>query len=844
MTLLNDLTKIVRIAGSEISEFVEYPEKAAELKPIPSKLNNLVKSSLEANYPAGLYKHQSLAIEAGIEGKSVCIATPTASGKTLIFTSIVINRILEDKSKRTIVLYPARALIQDQFKKWKDAAVGTNLEVNIIDGSIQTAQRDAIISKSNIVLMTPDVLHAWFLSKQDIPTIQVFSEMLKILVLDEAHAYEGIFGTNMVYLLHRLRAVCPIEQIIASTATIGNPKVFLNQLTGFDFTVFDASADGSHTPAKTFAIASLSQRKIGVFCKTLINELKNGSTGKFLIFAESRKRVEEIVSDSSIELEAAQKDENVDNEIEQIDFKSMKVLPYRSGYEDEDRLEIQDAITNGALNGVVATSALELGIDIGEINLVVILGVPPSIKSFWQRAGRTARKNSGFILLLDINQTIEVGTFSKYLIKPPENNWLYLDNEYLQYANALCAAEEQSMIGAKFYIKSAFEQLPKRFTELLDNEIDPLKALSSDLYSMKQQMSGSKPHLAFPVRTGIERQYKVINSHMPGRTLGNLTYSQLMNEAFPGAIYRYFGKPYRVYQIKYSSNEIKVNLIRGIGTTTALKKVALFPNFANELIFLAKSEHAFYAEVGLQASERVIGFIERWGATKTEHNYNTDSTYTKKPLNKYFTSSGICLYCDDEDYSKEKVAKYLSIAFCRICSVNEREIGFGVFHATKHPLGEEKISGIAIYDSVNGSLRLTSQFTTKINEIFNLAQNLATSEGAMAVAGSISLLGEKFSQCKVADINLNPISILSDEWVSVIKGGSKAAFNDGGQHINEDVDVLRYAYTPNGLVYFLKPRIEGVSWQVAGTFIKAIPGISEIEYYNISSGEINDKPVN
>lgn len=841
MISTEDLKQLVRLAGSEISEVIEFSEKEAIYREIPTTLNRHVADEFLKKYPKGLYKHQSKAIEAGIGGDSICVATPTSSGKTLIFTSIVVSKMLSDPSIRAIVLYPARALIQDQYKKWKDAVKNTNLVVSIIDGSVNTSLREDLLKQSNIVLMTPDVLHAWFMCRQELPGIRFFSDLLEILVLDEAHAYEGVFGTNMVYLLHRLLSVSSIKQVIASTATVGSPKEYLNRLTGFDFKLFDSEMDGSHVPKKRFAIASLDSRKVSFFCKELLKNFKDGAGGKFLIFAESRKRVEEVVSEASSDnnqkKQAADINEDANDDVEKIDFNSMQVLPYRAGYEDEDRIEIQNAITSGKLNGVVSTSALELGIDIGDINVVIMLGVPASIKSFWQRAGRTARRDEGFILVIDLDNSIEVGRFSDYLKKPPESNWLYLDNEYLKYANVLCAADELQVLGNKVN-KKIFDRLPSDFSDLLENEINPTRALPNDLYSMKQQSASSKPHYIFPVRTGIERQYKVVNARMPGRTLGNLTYSQLLNEAFPGAIYRYMAKPYRVYQIKNSSNEIKVNSMKGIGTTTPIKNIAVFPNFTNELFFLAKSEEAFYAETGLQVSERVTGFIERWGGNKVEHVYEPTSNYSQKPLAKYINTSGVCLYVDDEEYSKEKVGKYLSAAFCRVCSIHEREIGYGVFFATKNPLGDKKLSGVAIYDSVSGSLKLTSQFVKNLNSIYDAAIQLAINDGAHNIAGSLSMMSKRFSSCMIDDVNKLKGPALGDEWVKVIKSESKAAFNDGAQHIDEDVFVERYAYTPSGLIYFLKPKIVGVTWQVMGTFIKPIPGISEVEFYNINTGEI------
>lgn len=857
MINLNEISAALATCGCEVSESVQRSGHPPRFTPVPLDIDPALMSSLIKNFPSGLYSHQSEAIQTGIGGKSLCIATPTASGKTLVFTSVVLDRLLKHPGDRAMVLYPAKALIQDQLGKWKQAVTGTGLTVDFIDGSVDTALRRQILQKSDVLLMTPDILHAWFMSNQEQPEIRAFSKKVSLLVMDETHVYEGVFGTNMAYLLRRLRAVSSVKQVIASTATIGEPGQFLRRLIGIDFEVFDATRDGSGAPDKTFCHASVPVRRISQVLRSVI-KLFEGRTGdRFLVFADSRKRVEELVSDgisnpragSSEEKKGDEAEASEGTELDQDDLNTVmvelyknQVLPYRAGYEEDDRLRIQKALSGGDLKGVVATSALELGIDIGEISLVVLVGVAPSVKSFWQRAGRTARRGAGTVLILDTSERIQQGRLNQYLEQSVEQNWLYLDNDYLQYANVLCAADEFAAIPAEDINRQPLDDLPLSFQELLENELNPTEQVRTDLYALKQAAGASKPHFAFPVRSGIERQYKVLCPKQPGRVFGNLTYSQLMNEAFPGAIYRYMAQPFRVYQIMHPKGEIKTNAMKGIGKTSAIKIARTFPVFGEGTRSLFKSDKAFFAETEVQVSERVTGFVEHWGPNKTEHAYGPTSTYSQKALGRYFDSTGCCLYVSEIEYSKEKVARYVAMAFCRVCSVHERDIGHGVFSSKKHPIGEDQISGVAIYDAVQGSLRLTQFLIPNIIPILQQAIQIATHEGALNVAASIAEIADLIPECREVSMSntsgMNGPLDTGDGWRTVVRAGERAAYHDGTGHIDEEVEVLRYFFTPSGLNYELRHRNKDTKWHVAHSFIKPIPGETEVEEYNINTGEV------
>ncbi len=842
-----DIHRIAQSAGAEISEAISYPARAAKFSGVPAGLHPDVEKRIKALYPNGLYAHQAKVIESGLAGQSVCVATPTASGKTLTFTSIAISHLLASNGTVILALYPAKALLHDQERKWKEAISGTGLKLAIIDGGVEVSQRTTLLAQSEIVLMTPDVLHAWLMSKLDQTEIRKFLATLVMVILDEAHIYDGIFGTNMAYLLRRLQAVSGVTQFLASSATIGDPAGFLRKLTGAEFDLITGDDDGAAMPEKKVMLCRIPIRKTPKFLSSLMQEYASGGHGRFLLFADSRKKVEELAAEGHRVLQKPDEQQNNGTGTEDIDLDDVldkvverRVLPYRAGYEEEDREKIQKALTDGTLLGVITTSALELGIDIGDIELVVMLGEPPSVKSFWQRAGRAGRQNKGAVVLLDLDGRVISMGLQRYLDRAPEPNWLYLDNEYLQYANALCAAEEQQQTPEILYSRKPFTTLPDTFSELLDNELEPTRSIPHDLYPLKQQAIGS-PHRAFPLRSGIEKTYQVTCRHLPNQRLGTLSYSQVLREAFPGAIYRYLAKPYRVFQLKHANGEIVTTRTKGIGRTNPIVQTAVFPQFTDQMYYIRKSAQAFITESRVQVSERVIGFIEQYGQNKNEVIYGPSNTYSQKPLNRYIDTTGVCFYFPDEQLQLEKLGKYICLAFCKVCSVQDRDAGWGTFISQSSPLGSDPVKGFAVYDSAYGSLRLTRQIPSRLDEVLTEAVRISTEEGASQIAAGIEEIMRQIKLLGQAQENVTATEIFEcgtdDGWITVVAENQTAICHDGQSHINEEVTVLQYLYTPQGIRYTLKALREGVNWQVSAAMIHPINGVTELKRYNINTGE-------
>ena len=282
--------EVAKRNGFVITEEFIIEAKEAKYSAIPSSLNNEIAISLSSAFPKGLYQHQAKAIELGLSGKSLCVATPTASGKTVIFTAIAVSLLMDNPGKTILAIYPAKALIHDQYLKWKEAASSSDIEVSIIHGGVPRPTRLDLLKKSQVVLMTPDTLHAWLLSSLTEPVVRQFIATLDVVILDEAHVYDGVFGTNMAFLLRRLRAVSGYSQVLASSATIGDPVAFIRQLTGLDCNLIGENDDGAAVAAKQIMLCPVAIRMVDRIIKDLLAELESRSQyGRFILFVDSRK---------------------------------------------------------------------------------------------------------------------------------------------------------------------------------------------------------------------------------------------------------------------------------------------------------------------------------------------------------------------------------------------------------------------------------------------------------------------------------------------------------------------------------------------------------------------------
>jgi DEAD/DEAH box helicase domain-containing protein len=843
-SILESVMESAKAANLEVLDSAVLSGHAATFAPVPGCLEPAVADLIRGMHPRGLYAHQTQAIERVLHGDDVCLATATASGKSLVFQAAAADLLKRDGSARVIALYPAKALIQDQLSKWRSILRPLGFEPGYVDGGVPTEMRPRILQEHRVVLMTPDVAHAWLMSHLNAGEVSVFMANLKLLVLDEAHVYDGVFGTNMAYFLRRLQAVAGAIRIIASTATIGLPAEFLLKLTGRTPTVFGGAEDGSFVPSKTVVLARTHGGKPFEAMVSLLRDLARGRAGRFLAFADSRKMVEQLVAGVGRSHDASGGRQSVDDEdgAEGAPTESSppNILPYRAGYEEEDRQAIQRALGQGDLAGVVSTSALELGLDIGEINLVVLLGTPPSVKAFWQRMGRAGRRQEGVCLLIDDHLSISSssGGLRAYLERPPERGWLYLDNRYIQFANALCAASEASETGPGVYSREPYSSLPEQFVRFFENELDPKESIPEELYPLKQR-SQAGPHYEFPLRSGTEKDFTVRGLAGPANArLGTLSFSQVLREAYPGAVYYYMARPYQVTDIRYRTGEIFARLSKRHTTRPQIQN-KVFPKFQGGLLQLLSAGKAFVAEVEVQVSERVIGFIIQRGPTQESHLYGPASPYSQKPLTRFFATTGVCLCFPDRRFLSDDVSRILVKAFCDLCGVEARDLGIGQFFSLTCPSGEAQCQGLCVYDATHGSLRLTQQFVEHLDEIIALAiaMQCASDAPEHSVLGSLEDLREQVRAMRSGPVDGTPMRDQRDDARATVIAPGESAMVLGPAAARE-VQIVDYRYTPQGLMYQLHDEDPGVRRMVSASSVVPINGMTKMLRVDFFTGDV------
>jgi DEAD/DEAH box helicase domain-containing protein len=372
------------------------PPRPAQTHPFPEDLPGSVTQTLIAAGIHTLYSHQLEAWTYTREGKNVILSTGTASGKTLSYNLPVFAALIQDPNARALYLFPTKALAQDQLSNLQ--ALNSSLTPAIYDGDTPASARSAVRQNAHIVLSNPDMLHTGILPHHT--NWSDFFTNLRFVVIDEAHTYRGVFGSHVANVIRRLKRVANFygakPQFILASATIGNPKELAEHLIEEPVHLIDN--DGSARGPRHFIIYNppITNEALGLRKSSLLEGVRLAqelltSNVQSVIFARSRRSVEII-------LRYLQGDQTIDSSIESpmIDYELLPSLQssirgYRSGYLPIQRREIEKGLREGTVKAVVATNALELGIDIGGLGAAILVGYPGTVASARQQAGRAGR---------------------------------------------------------------------------------------------------------------------------------------------------------------------------------------------------------------------------------------------------------------------------------------------------------------------------------------------------------------------------------------------------------------------------------------------------------------------
>src|SRR5450432_933007 len=409
---------------------------------IPAAVDARLRAALAQRGIARLYTHQAEAFGQVQAGKNVVVVTPTASGKTLCYNLPILNLLLSDPGARAMYLFPTKALAEDQLHEFQaivDAA-GVPIKAFTYDGDTPQDARKAIRERANVVFTNPDMMHAGILPHHT-KWAKAF-ENLRYIVIDELHYYRGVYGSHMANVLRRLARICEFYRskpvFICCSATIANPRELAGALTESPFAMVDRNGAPAGEKYFLFYNPPVVNRQLGIR-RSYINETRRIALEfierdqQTLVFANNRLATELLVT-------------YLKDACDRGPLPPETVRGYRGGYLPKERREIERKLRDGEIRAVVATNALELGIDIGSLDAVVMAGYPGTIASTWQRAGRAGRRQSTSAAVLVASSA----PLDQYIVehpdyffdRPPEHAYINPENLEILLAHVKCAAFE------------------------------------------------------------------------------------------------------------------------------------------------------------------------------------------------------------------------------------------------------------------------------------------------------------------------------------------------------------------------------------------------------------------
>ncbi len=443
--------------GDRITAWQMIPPRPARYLDYPGWVPARLRAALEQRGISRLYTHQRAAADLVRTGRNVAVVTPTASGKTVCYNLPVLTAVLERPETRALYLFPTKALSQDQLAELHGlvSVAGGDIKTYTYDGDTPATARRAIRNAGHIVLTNPDMLHTGILPHHT-KWVRLF-ENLRFVVIDELHQYRGVFGSHVANVIMRLKRVCEFygakPQFIVCSATIANPGELASRLISEDVTVIDDN--GAPAGCKHFVLYNppVVNAQLGIRRSYLLEAralaalfLRHGVPT--IAFARSRLATEVLLSYLQ-ELRPG------------LPGEPPSIRGYRGGYLPNERREIERGLRSGAITGVVATNALELGVDIGQLDACVIAGYPGSIASSWQQAGRAGRRSgeSAAVLVADsspLNQFMV--THPDYFFgRSPENGLINPENPLIAVNHLKCAAFELPFNEGETYLGSVEE---------------------------------------------------------------------------------------------------------------------------------------------------------------------------------------------------------------------------------------------------------------------------------------------------------------------------------------------------------------------------------------------------
>ncbi len=552
--------------GEILTEVRQLPARDAQFAPLPAWVRPELVAAYEAKGVEQLYTHQAAAAERVRAGHNVVVVTPTASGKTLCYNLPVLNAVLENPDTRALYLFPTKALAQDQLAELHDLCQRLNncFGVYTYDGDTPGDARKAIRERGHVVLTNPDMLHTGILPHHTKWT-RLF-ENLRFIVLDELHTYRGVFGSHLGNVLRRLRRIARFygsnPQFVCSSATIANPGELASRLIEADVDVIDENGAPAAEKLFVFYNPPVINRHLGIR-RSYLNETTRvakellGRNLQTIVFANSRLHTEVLLTYLKQAFPAAPGQPET-------------MRGYRGGYLPGERREIERGLREGRIRGVVATNALELGVDIGSLDATVMAGYPGTIASTWQRAGRAGRR-SGTSCAVMVASSAPLDQFivqhpDYFFGRSPEHAFIQPDNLEILVNHLKCAAFELPLAPDESFGDVDLPALCERLAEagFLHRSGGHWHwiqdAYPADTISLRSVTSDN--FVIIDITGGEDGAPEVI---------GEVDFSSALTTVHPKAIYLHQGQQYHVERLDFEERKAYVKQVNVDYFTDAIR---------------------------------------------------------------------------------------------------------------------------------------------------------------------------------------------------------------------------------------------------------------------------------
>ena len=583
-------------ARGGVTAVKHFPAREALCVPFPESISPRLVSLLKARGFESLFSHQALAYQHAQEHKNVVVVTPTASGKTLCYNLPILNALVENPEARAMYLFPTKALSQDQLvelNRWTEK-LGDEIRTFTYDGDTPQDARRAIRSRGNLVITNPDMLHAGILPHHT--KWERMFENLRYVVIDELHYYRGVFGSHLANVLRRLKRIAHFygshPQFILTSATIANPGELAKRIIEEDVVLVEENGAPAGEKYFLFYNPPVVNPQLGIR-QSYLNETRRLARTflrrrlQSIIFANSRLATEILVT------------------YLKEDFSKAPVGPeavrgYRGGYLPRERREIERDLREGRLLGVVATNALELGIDIGSLDIAVLAGYPGTIASTWQRAGRAGRRQGTSAAILVASSApldqFMVQNPDYFFGRSPEHGYINPDNLHILLNHLKCAAFELPLQEDEKF--GAFD-LPRLCQHL---EESGFLHHTSDGWHW---VSESYPADAISLRSISSDNFVIVDTTAEPQVIAEVDFSSALTTVHAKAIYLQDGRQYHVERLDYDDRKAYVRQCDSDYFTDAISytKIKILEAFDSTPSGPARKNHG-----EVRVNTQVVGF--------------------------------------------------------------------------------------------------------------------------------------------------------------------------------------------------------------------------------------------